>query len=556
MTGSRSRYDVHGLVLDLGDAFPAADRRKLLKRLRDDVPAFAAIVATDGGATPLGKDSSDVLVPFAEGRRVSVGRAWEAVHALRAHPLVADAEPAIGYRLDPAPEPPRPKTRRASSAGGADLPGSDPRDWSTRAVRADTARAATGASGRGVLVGHPDTGYTDHPLILGPRLRKGDGFDFVDDDPDARDPLTGSFPGHGTATASVIFGEVTPALCGIAPGAALAPMRVSGSVIHFDFTRLIQALYRCRDRGCDLVSMSLGGPWAGRSLARAANALVADGRILLGAAGNHTLMVIFPALLDSVIAVAASNAVDKPWSGSASGAAVDITAPGESVWRALTHARNGQVAFDTGRSDGTSYATATLAGVCALWLERHGGAAALRQRYGGRLASVFRDLLQASCRTPPGWNARRYGPGIVDANALLAAPLPAFGGVRLHSAARPPGRATADADWARLQRYVPELGPRQLATAVAKLHGVAPAPGTARRSARSAPPPSLIDEIEFFLATDPAVRTAFVAAGGGAPKRGARRASAAKTTARTAADPAAALRRQGSARLRAALAAD
>ena len=540
MTGSRSRYDVHGLVVDLGDAFPAAERRKLLKRLRADVPAFAAIAADDAGE-PLGKGASDVRVPFAEGRRVTVARAWEAVHALRAHPLVADAEPAVGYRLEPAP--PSPKTRRASSTGGTDLPGSAPHDWSDRAVRADAARAATGATGRGVLVGHPDTGYTDHPLIAGTRLRTGDGFDFVDDNPDARDPLSGSFPGHGTATASVIFSDGGDALSGIAPGAALAPMRVSGSVVHFDFTRLIQALYRCRDRGCDLVSMSLGGPWAGRSLSRATDALVADGRILFGAAGNHTLMVMFPALLESVIAVAASNAADKPWRGSASGAAVDITAPGESVWRAWAHVRSGQVAFDTARSDGTSYATATLAGVCALWLERHGGAAALRQRYGGRLASVFRDLLQASCRTPPGWNVRRYGPGIVDANALLAAPLPAFGGLRLRSAARPPSRASAETDWARLQRYVPELGPRQLAAAVAKLHG--PTPARATRAARTGPPPSLIDEIEFFLATDPAVRAAFVAAGSGAPKRGARRAAVA--------DPAAALRRQGSASLRATL---
>lgn len=541
MTGPRSRYDVHGLVLDLGDAFAAAERRKILRRLRADVPAFAAIADT-ADATPLGRGASDVLVRFTGARRVAIGHAWEAVHALHAHPLVADAEPAVGYRLDPPPPSP-PKTRRAGSAGGIDLPGSAPHDWSDRAVRADAARAATGATGRGVLVGHPDTGYTDHPLIAGARLRIGDGFDFVDDDSDARDPLSGSFPGHGTATASVIFSDGGTTLSGIAPGAALAPMRVSGSVVHFDFTRLIRALYRCRDRDCDLVSMSLGGPWAGRALARAADALVADGRILFGAAGNHTLMVMFPALLESVIAVAASNADDEPWRGSASGAAVDITAPGESVWRAWTHKRGGRVAFDTGRSDGTSYATATLAGVCALWLEHHGGAAALRQRYGARLASVFRDLLRAHCRTPAGWNARRYGPGIVDADALLAAPLPAFGGVRLRSAARPPGRATAETDWARLQRYVPELGPRQLATAVARLHGAVP--GATTRAARTVPPPSTIDEIAFFLATDPVARAAFVAAGSAARKRGATRAATA--------DPAAALRWQGSATLRAAL---
>lgn len=539
MAGSGPRYDVHGLVLDLGEAFSAAERRQLLARLRADVPAFATLVPAGIGATPLGKGASDVHVAFADDRRITIGQAWNAVHALRAHPLVADAEPAVGYRIDPPPTPTT--SRRASSAGGADLPGSDPRDWSTRAVRADAARRDTGATGRGVRVGHPDTGYTDHPLILGPRLRAADGYDFVDDDPDAHDPMTGRFPGHGTATASVIFSNLTPELSGIAPGASLAPMRVSGSVIHFDFTRLIRALYRCRDRDCDLVSMSLGGPWAGRSLSRATDALVADGRILFGAAGNHTLMVIFPALLDSVIAVAGSNALDKPWSGSASGAAVDITAPGESVWRAWSHVHGGRMVHTTGRSDGTSYATATVAGLCALWLEHHGGGAALRQRYGGRLATVFRELLQAHCRTPSGWNADRYGPGIADGQALLAAALPAFGGVPLRSAMRAPTRATADTDWARLQRHLPELTAAQVATAVAALH--TPAHAT-RRAARTTPPPGLIDEIEFFVATEPTVRAAFVAAA--TAKRPAR---AGRRSATPAPGPAALLHRRGSAAL-------
>ncbi|MGN6152056.1 MAG: S8 family peptidase [Lysobacteraceae bacterium] len=546
MAGSAARYDVHGLVLDLGDVLSTAERRRILARLRADVPAFAALVDAGTSGTPLGKGASDVQLPFADGRRVDIGRAWNAVHALRAHPLVADAEPAVGYRIDP---PPTTTTfRRASGTGDADLPGSDPRDWSTRAVRADAARRDTGASGRGVRIGHPDTGYTDHPSILGPRLRTADGHDFVDDDPDAHDPMSGSFPGHGTATASVIFAGLTPELSGIAPGASLAPMRVSGSVIHFDFTRLIRALYRCRDRDCDLVSMSLGGPWAGRSLSRATDALVADGRILFGAAGNHTLMVIFPALLDSVIAVAGSNALDKPWSGSASGAAVDITAPGESVWRAWSHVRGGRTVFDTGRSSGTSYATATVAGLCALWLEHHGGGAALRQRYGGRLASVFRDLLQAHCRTPAGWNAQRYGPGIADGQALLAAALPAFGGVPLRSALRAPTRATADTEWARLQRHLPELTPAQVAAAVDALYAGPHATARATRASRTAAPPSLIDEIEFFVATDPAVRASFVAAG--SAKRPAR---AGKRSATSPAGPEAILRRRGSAALRAAL---
>ena len=62
------------------------------------------------------------------------------------------------------------------------------------------------------------------------------------------------------------------------------------------------------------------------------------------------------------------------------------------------------------------------------------------------------------------------------------------------------------------------------------------------------PPPGLIDEIEFFVATDPAVRAAFVAAGTAKrPARAVRRGMA------PVAGPDALLRRRGSAALRAAL---
>jgi thermitase len=389
-----------------------------------------------------------------------------------------------------------------------------PRDWSIEAVRAQLAQTQFDVTGAGVRVGHPDTGYTAHPQIAGARLRIADGYDFVDDGPDPRDPMTGKFPGHGTATSSVIFSDSAPELFGIAPGAELVPMRVSSSVIHFNFSNVVQALYRARDRGCHVVSMSLGGPWAGRSLSRAADQLVAEGMILLAAAGNHTQMVIFPALLDNVIAVAASNVDTRPWSGSASGAAVDITAPGESVWRAYTFKKNGALRFDTQCSSGTSYATATTAGVCALWLQRH-GVAALRARYGGRLATVFTDLMKTHCRTVTGWNTNRYGPGIVDAVGLLGATLPAFGGAAVRSALHAPTRTSAASDWARLQPYLPELSAKQLAAAATKMFGAGKT--VAQRSAQASdvsPSPSLIDEIVFYVATDPDVRMAFLTAGG------------------------------------------
>ncbi|NOT87920.1 MAG: S8/S53 family peptidase [Lysobacter sp.] len=547
-----TKYDVHGIILDLGESLPAPERRKILAQLRAEVPAFAALTTAKSAARPLGKGASDALVAFHDGKRITIAQTWNAVHALQQHPLVADCEPAVGYTRPP--EPARPATRSSSGGNEVHLPASMPRDWSINAVKADLAQTRFGVTGAGVRIGHPDTGYTAHPQIAGPRLRIADGYDFVDDDADARDSMSGMHPGHGTATGSVIFSASAPELFGIAPGAELVPLRVSTAVIHFDFSNVVQALYRARDRGCHVVSMSLGGAWAGRSLSRATDQLVSEGMILIAAAGNHTKMVIFPALLDSVIAVAASNADNKPWSGSASGAAVDITAPGESVWRAYAFKKSGTLHFDTQRSSGTSYATATTAGVCALWLQRH-GVATLRARYGARLASVFTTLLKAHCRPVPGWSTNRYGPGILDAVGLLGAELPAFGGAVKRSAQHAPTRTSAASDWTRLQPYLPELSPKQLAAAVTHMYGAG-----AKRSARSSqtplPPPSVIDEIVFYVATDETVREAFLAAGGGAKPAARGKNDAAKRAGSALIDPRAVLRAKASAALRSALACE
>jgi serine protease len=544
-----SNYLVRGIIVDLGDSFPSAERKKILARLRADVPELAALTTAKATARPLGKGVSDVFIAFPDDMPVTIGKAWNAVHALRQHPLVADSEPAV--RIQATMDEPRSGAAVRSSGGGnTHLPGSAARDWSIKAAGIDAARSEFGVTGAGVRIGHPDTGYTSHPQIAGPRLRIADGYDFVSGASDPRDPMTGSHPGHGTSTGSVIFSGAAPALFGAAPDAELVPLRVSDSVIHFDFAHVVEALYRARDRGCHLISMSLGGPWAGRALGRAADQLIADGLILFAAAGNYWPFVVYPAKLENVVAVAASNADSKPWRGSASGPAVDVTAPGESVWRAYAHKVSGQLKFDTERSSGTSYATATTAGICALWLQRH-GVAAMRSRYGARLASVFMALLKAHVRGIPGWNTGRYGPGIVDAKALLEAPLPAFGGVAVRSAQRPPTRSSAASDWTRLQPYLPELSAKQLATAAARMFGAG-----MRHGVRSSPlpAPSLIDEIEFYVATDPEVREAFLIAGGVAgpvreapTKRGAKRAAAIKT------DPRAVLRAKASLALRGVL---
>ena len=84
--------------------------------------------------------------------------------------------------------------------------------------------------GVGVAVGHPDTGYQDHPAIRDSLL--GRGFDFFVPRSDALDDTQeGRFltPGHGTRTGSVIVGarhyRANPANAKSIPISELRPMR-------------------------------------------------------------------------------------------------------------------------------------------------------------------------------------------------------------------------------------------------------------------------------------------------------------------------------------------
>jgi len=249
------------------------------------------------------------------------------------------------------------------------------------------------------------------------------------------------------------------------------PLRMQDWVVHFQWGRLTQALYHAVDSGCHIVSMSLGGLFAGDTLRDAIRYAEERGVILLAASGNHTRYVVSPANILGVIALAATNARDQLWSGSATGKAVAVSAPGESVWRGRSELdRNGQPTFTVERSSGTSYATAHTAGVCALWMHYH-GPEALRNKYGAQLGNVFRTLLRQSARVPyPTWPSREAGTGIVDAEALLHSPLPPADAPNpLAAAAVPLARAHAQAhldEIAEIWNVSPTTARQRLATLI------------------------------------------------------------------------------------------
>jgi thermitase len=420
------------------------------------------------------------IVP--QGVEVPVEEAWDHCYALREQPGVVDVEPDfVFFRPDGAAIEDLPPRRRWALFGSGHLEQTEENcEWSLDQIRAEPAWAL--AQGEGVVIGHPDTGFFEHPEIW---PAAGDGpidvnrdWDFVDDDEDdahaepSQDDLLPGGPNHGTATASVIVSgrgpaagaPATPFVSGVAPKAKLVPLRVSNSVVHFSMRRLRKAIEYATSEGFPVLSMSLGGPFPSWRLHDAIREAERSGMILVAAAGNSIPFhaVVWPARYSEVVAVAACNVDEKPWSGSSYGGSIDVTAPGESVWRALVDTdTTGPDRFRVERGSGTSYATANVAGVAALWLSYHGWDD-LKQKYGEHLTDAFRWMLDRTSKKSDDLDEDDFGAGIVDAEELLIEPLPSkqqvTAGVRGRKARRVRGRPGAgDGALENIQALFPQL---------------------------------------------------------------------------------------------------
>lgn len=438
------------------------------------------------------------------GSQPLVRNAWELARRLDADDDVQWAEAAV---IQPGHDPSPAMAGVRSPLSGI---GRKPRacaespDWSlvnTRLLEAfRSPPGGAGSRGGGIRIAHPDTGYTRHPEIWDPdRLAVKLGYDFEGDRADPKDPLEGRAPGHGTATASVIMSAVgaqaaPPGVTGAAPLSTLIPLRVADGVVHFSFRRLVLALERAIALDCDIASMSLGGPFASRALSLAVGRAGDAGMILLAAAGNIWPAVVYPARFDEVIAVAASRCDDGVWAASASGRGVDLSAPGESVWRALAERPE---RYRVAPGSGTSYAVATVAGAAAVWLSHH-GRGWLRRRYpGDRLPALFREmLLRHGVRRPRGWDTTRHGAGILDAMGLVSASLPARRPATARRSSAPTPEFNSPAEIARYFPGLDEVAVGRLLRRFLRTDEAGLAPILERFG----------DELRYHMAVSPALR--------------------------------------------------
>ena len=391
-----------GLIVQGDPEHPVADLEAAVKGMQLGEASFEPLV---GGTIPdPGKRQLLVRIHFPPGvNPFDVARGLESA---------TDGEWEVEPDLDSTIFRPSPDAYRICEVLGKAT--SEPR-WAVEQI--GCLEAWKRSRGAGVRIGHPDTGYCDHPELAG-AIDEGQDYDVLEGDDDAHDVLTGvppaQFPGHGTGTASVIASRDTGVdLAGAAPEATVLPFRIARSVILLRGSRLLKGIRLARERDCRVISISLGGIFLGSALRRELDAAVAEGRIVVAAAGQPVRFVVEPASYASTIGVAGSTIEREPWKWTARGESVDICAPAAHVPRAV--AKTGEV----GGGDGTSFSTALTAGVAALWLAKHRGE--LSNGDPAEIVPKFRSLLKISAEAgaPQGWDGKSYGAGIVDAAALL-----------------------------------------------------------------------------------------------------------------------------------------
>jgi thermitase len=129
---------------------------------------------------------------------------------------------------------------------------------------------------------------------------------------------------------------------------------------------------------------------------------------------------VYPGNDPNVICAAACDIEDNELDFGFYGEEVDITAPGVNLWVAET-----SPSPVVGRSHGSSYATAIIAGACALWQAHHGRDRLVADYTKRLLFPLFKHCLQESAFVPAtGWDKKRRGAGILDVEHLLNFKLP------------------------------------------------------------------------------------------------------------------------------------
>lgn len=213
----------------------------------------------------------------------------------------------------------------------------------------DLAKAQKVSRGKGTTVAVLDTGVNyNHPDFEGmarPGWSPIDGKDGLDNS------------GHGTYVAGIIHQ--------IAPEATILPVRVLDSLGVGTISNVVEGTYWAYENGATIINFSFSSTLYSQTLKMVVADLALKDVVMVASSGNNNSATpSYPAALNPVIAVSATDQHDNKAAFSNYGTYVDISAPGVGIYSFYW---KGGYAW----ADGTSFAAPMLAGEAALYRARY-----------------------------------------------------------------------------------------------------------------------------------------------------------------------------------------
>ena len=198
--------------------------------------------------------------------------------------------------------------------------------WNIRQIRAPEAWDLT-TGDRRVIIAIVDTGIAlDHPDLVGKLVP---GINLVTPDQPPNDDN-----GHGTHVAGIAAAATNngEGVAGVNWEARLMPVKVLDADGGADVNRVAQGMMWAVDHGARVLNLSFTGAESSAALGEAVQYARDRGALVVAAVGNDgRVEASYPAALDGVLAVGATDHNDQRLSTSNSGPYVAVAAPGEQI---------------------------------------------------------------------------------------------------------------------------------------------------------------------------------------------------------------------------------